>query len=61
MNGYERIMSALSRKPLDRVPVMLHDFSLASRETGYTMEQFRNELSRLRELTDLDVSSARMS
>ena len=43
MNGYERIMSALAGQPPDRVPVMLHNFMLASREAGYTMEQYRND------------------
>jgi uroporphyrinogen decarboxylase len=43
MNGYERITSALAGQPPDRVPVMLHNFMLASREAGYTMEQYRSD------------------
>lgn len=43
MNGYERILSALEGRPPDRVPVMLHNFMLAAREAGYTMEQYRND------------------
>jgi len=43
MNGHERIMSALNGRTPDRVPVMLHNFMLAAREAGYTMEQYRNE------------------
>jgi uroporphyrinogen decarboxylase len=47
MNGYERIRSALSGRPPDRVPVMLHNFMLAAREAGYTMEQFRGDPTKI--------------
>ncbi|MCK5572341.1 MAG: uroporphyrinogen decarboxylase family protein [Bacteroidetes bacterium] len=43
MNGYERIMAAFSGRQPDTVPVMLHNFMMAAREAGVTMEQFRND------------------
>lgn len=43
MNGYQRIMAALHGKQPDTVPVMLHNFMMAAREAGMTMEQFRND------------------
>lgn len=43
MNGYERIKAALNNKPTDTVPIMLHNFMMAAREYGVTMEQFRND------------------
>ena len=42
MNGYERITAALQGEKPDKVPVMLHNFMLAAREHGITMEQYRN-------------------
>lgn len=42
MNGYERIKSALSGIKPDTTPIMLHNFMMAVREAGYTMEQYRN-------------------
>lgn len=42
MNGYERIVAALNGKKPDRTPVMLHNFLMAAREYGITMEQYRN-------------------
>jgi MtaA/CmuA family methyltransferase len=42
MNGYERITAALKGEKPDKVPVMLHNFMLAAREHGITMEQYRN-------------------
>jgi uroporphyrinogen decarboxylase len=42
MNGYERITSVLKGEKPDKVPVMLHNFMLAAREHGITMEQYRN-------------------
>jgi uroporphyrinogen decarboxylase len=42
MNGYERITAALNGEKPDKVPVMLHNFMLAAREHGITMEQYRN-------------------
>lgn len=43
MNGYERIKAALEGRAPDTVPVMLHNFMMAAREAGVTMEQFRND------------------
>lgn len=43
MNGYQRINAALQNKPADKVPVMLHNFLMAARESGISMEQFRND------------------
>lgn len=43
MNGYERIKSALSGVKPDTTPIMLHNFMMAAREAGYTMEQYRND------------------
>lgn len=43
MNGYERIKSALSGVRPDTTPIMLHNFMMAAREAGYTMEQYRND------------------
>lgn len=42
MTGHERIKAALSGKKPDKTPVMLHNFMLAVKEAGYTMEQYRN-------------------
>jgi MtaA/CmuA family methyltransferase len=42
MNGYERITAALKGERPDKVPVMLHNFLMAAREYGVTMEQYRN-------------------
>lgn len=42
MNGYERIAAALRGEKPDKVPVMLHNFMMAAREHGVTMEQYRN-------------------
>jgi uroporphyrinogen decarboxylase len=42
MNGYERITAVLKGEKPDKVPVMLHNFMLAAREHGITMEQYRN-------------------
>jgi MtaA/CmuA family methyltransferase len=43
MNGYQRIHAVLEGKEPDTVPVMLHNFMMAAREAGLTMEQFRND------------------
>ncbi len=43
MNGYQRVLAALQGKEPDTVPVMLHNFMMAAREAGLTMEQFRND------------------
>jgi MtaA/CmuA family methyltransferase len=42
MNGHERITAALKGEKPDKIPVMLHNFMMAAREQGKTMEQFRN-------------------
>ena len=42
MNGHERITAALKGEKTDKVPVMLHNFLMAAREHGVTMEQYRN-------------------
>ncbi len=42
MNGYERITAALKDEKPDKVPIMLHNFLMAAREYGVTMEQYRN-------------------
>jgi MtaA/CmuA family methyltransferase len=43
MNGYERIWAALHGQRADNTPVMLHNFMMAAREYGVTMEQYRND------------------
>ena len=43
MNGYERIAAALSGRPPDTTPVMLHNFMMAAREAGLTMRQYRSD------------------
>lgn len=43
MNGYQRITAALRGQHPDTVPVMLHNFMMAAREAGLTMEQFRSD------------------
>lgn len=42
MNGYKRIIAALSGEKPDKIPVMLHNFMMAAREHGVTLEQYRN-------------------
>jgi uroporphyrinogen decarboxylase len=42
MNGHERISAALKGEKPDKVPIMLHNFLMAAREHGVTMEQYRN-------------------
>ncbi len=43
MNGYQRVMAALQGTLPDTTPIMLHNFMMAAREAGLTMEQFRND------------------
>ena len=43
MNGFERISNALKGLPTDKTPVMLHNFLMAAREHGVTMEKYRND------------------
>jgi MtaA/CmuA family methyltransferase len=42
MNGHERISAALKGEKPDKIPIMLHNFLMAAREHGVTMEQYRN-------------------
>ncbi|MCF8346616.1 MAG: uroporphyrinogen decarboxylase family protein [Bacteroidales bacterium] len=42
MTGYERIVNALGGNPVDKVPVMLHNFMMAAREAGYSMKDYRD-------------------
>jgi MtaA/CmuA family methyltransferase len=42
MNGYDRILAAMNGKNPDRTPVMLHNFLMAAKEYGITMDQYRN-------------------
>jgi uroporphyrinogen decarboxylase len=43
MNGRARILAAFAGESPDRVPIMLHNFMMAAREAGVTMEQFRSD------------------
>lgn len=43
MNGKERIQKVLNGEMPDRTPVMLHNFLMAIRENGYTVEQYRKD------------------
>ncbi|MCC6679464.1 MAG: uroporphyrinogen decarboxylase family protein [Phycisphaeraceae bacterium] len=43
MTGCQRIMAAMEGRWPDRVPVMLHDFMMAARQSGVTMAQFRSD------------------
>jgi len=45
MNGYQRIAAVLRGDWPDRRPVMLHNFMMAAREAGITMQQFRTDPS----------------
>lgn len=47
MNGYERIAAVLQGRWPDRVPVMLHNFMLAARQAGYTMNEYRADPRRI--------------
>lgn len=42
MNGYQRIKAALKGEKVDTTPIMLHNFMMAVKEAGYSMEQYRN-------------------
>jgi uroporphyrinogen decarboxylase len=42
VNGYERINAALKGLQPDKIPIMFHNFMMAAREYGATMEQYRN-------------------
>lgn len=41
MNGYERINAALKGLQPDKTPIMLHNFMMAAKEHGVSMEQYR--------------------
>jgi len=43
MNGHERITAALKGEKPDTTPIMLHNFMMAAKEYGVSMEQFRND------------------
>ena len=43
MTGYERIDAAFSGRPVDRVPIMLHNFMPAAREAGVSMAVYRRD------------------
>ena len=43
MNGRERILAAMRGQRPDTVPIMLHNFMMAAREAGVTMERFRTD------------------
>ena len=43
MNGRERIACALRGEWPDTVPIMLHNFMMAARESGITMTRFRSD------------------
>lgn len=49
MNGYERIKAALSGRWPDKVPVMLHNFLVASREAGFTQREYRDDYRNIAE------------
>lgn len=42
MNGYQRVKAAISGKPLDYRPVMLHNFQVCAHENGLTMREFKH-------------------
>lgn len=43
MNGKQRMQMALDGVMPDRIPVMLHNFLMAIRESGYTVAQYRKD------------------
>lgn len=43
MNGHDRIAAALAGRQPDTTPVMLHNFMMAAREAGMTMQQYRSD------------------
>jgi len=47
MNGYERIKNTLASQATDVPPVMLHNFMPAAREVGISMEEYRNNPSKM--------------
>ncbi len=43
MNGWQRIHAALKGEWPDKRPIMLHNFMLAAREAGMTMQEYRSD------------------
>jgi len=43
VNGHGRIAAALQGMWPDKIPVMLHNFQMAARESGISMDQFRRD------------------
>jgi uroporphyrinogen decarboxylase len=43
MTSKERIQNTLAGRQTDRIPVMLHNFMMAAREYGVSMQQFRDD------------------
>ena len=43
MNSLERVQAVLAGRIPDRVPVCLHNFMMAAREAGITMEKYRSD------------------
>ena len=42
MNGFERIDSSLRGNKSDKVPIMLHNFMMAAKESNISMQEYRN-------------------
>ena len=47
MTGYERVSEVLKGNIPDRIPVMMHNFLMAAREAGLTMEEFRSSANHM--------------
>jgi uroporphyrinogen decarboxylase len=43
MNGYQRIITALKGEQPDTIPVMLHNFMMASKEAGFSQAEYRSD------------------
>ena len=43
MNGWQRIHAALKGEWPDKRPIMLHNFMMAAREAGMTMQEYRSD------------------
>lgn len=43
MNGWQRIRAALKGEWPDKRPIMLHNFMMAAREAGLTMQEYRSD------------------
>ena len=55
MNGYQRVLSAINSQSSDAVPVMLHNFMLAARESDVTMSAYRTDP---RTIADVHIRAA---